>query len=84
MGRPAGTLTGDLTIKDVTRPVTLDVEYLGAVTDPWGGERAAFEATGRIDREDWGLTWNMLLEAGGVVVSKQIDLEFHVELVRHA
>ncbi len=79
-----GTLTGDLTIKDVTRPVTLDVEYLGAVTDPWGGERAAFEATGRIDREDWGLTWNMLLEAGGVVVSKQIDLEFHVELVRHA
>ncbi len=70
-----GVLAGDLTIKGVTR-------YLGAVTDPWGGERAVFEASGRIDREDWGLTWNMVLEAGGVLVSKQIDLEFHVELIR--
>ncbi len=77
-----GVLTGDLTIKDVTRPVTLQVEFLGAVTDPWGGERAVFEASGRIDREDWGLTWNIVLEAGGVVVSKQIELEFHVELIR--
>ncbi len=77
-----GTLTGDLTIKGATRPVTLEVGYLGAVTDPWGGERAVFDATGRIDREDWGLTWNIVLEAGGVVVSKQIDLEFHVELIR--
>lgn len=77
-----GTMTGDLTIKGVTRPVTLDVTYLGAVHDPWGSDRAVFEAHGRIDREAWGLTWNMALEAGGVLVSKDIDLELQLELIR--
>lgn len=80
--RRRGSVTGDLTIKDVTRQLTLEIEYLGHVTDPWGGERAVFEASGRINREDWGLTWNMILETGGVVVSKEIALEFHVELVQ--
>lgn len=78
----SGKLTGELTLKGVTRPVTLDVEYLGAAVDPWGNQRAVFDATGRINREDWGITWNMALEAGGLLVSKEIDLVLHVELVR--
>jgi polyisoprenoid-binding protein YceI/rhodanese-related sulfurtransferase len=78
----AGTVVGELTIRDVTRTVTLEVSFLGAVTDPWDNQRAVFEAHGRIDREDWGLTWNMPLDSGGLLVSKQIDLEFHVELIR--
>lgn len=77
-----GTLAGELTIKDITRPVLLEVELLGALTDPWGGERAVVSARATIDREDWGLTWNMLLEAGGLLVSKQIRLEIEAELVR--
>jgi polyisoprenoid-binding protein YceI len=62
---------GDLTICGVGRPVALEVEYLGATTDPSGGERAIFSASTEINREDWGLTWNMALEAGGVLVSKK-------------
>ena len=80
----AGTMTGDLTIKGVTRPVTLDVSYLGHVVDPWGGERAIVSAAGVINRDDWGLTWNMVLEAGGLLVSKEIHLEIEIELVRQA
>lgn len=67
-----GTVAGDLTIRGITRPVTLSVDYLGAVTDPWGAERAVFSAHATINREEWGLTWNMTLEAGGIVVSKEI------------
>ncbi len=78
----AGTMTGDLTIQGVTHPITLDIAYVGAVRDPWGSDRAVVEAHGRINREDWGLTWNMALEAGGVLVSRDIDLELHVELIR--
>jgi polyisoprenoid-binding protein YceI len=78
----AGSISGELTIKDVTRPVTLDVEYLGRAIDPWGGERTVFSASAVINREQWGLTWNMLLEAGGLLVSKEIRLEIEVELVR--
>jgi polyisoprenoid-binding protein YceI len=73
---------GDLSIKDVTRPVVLDVEYEGTVTDPWGGERIGFTASTEVDREDWGLTWNVALEAGGVVVSRKIKLELEVEAVK--
>jgi polyisoprenoid-binding protein YceI len=79
-----GAIAGQLTIKDITQPVTLDVEYLGHATDPWGGQRAVFSASATINREDWDLTWNMLLEAGGLLVSKEIRLEIEVELVRHA
>ena len=75
------TVTGDLTIRDVTRPVVLDVDYAGAVTDPWGGQRAGFSATTEVDREDWGLTWNMALEAGGLLVSKRIRIEIEIEAV---
>jgi polyisoprenoid-binding protein YceI len=77
----SGTMTGDLTMKSTTRPVTLDVSFEGAATDPWGGQRAVFHATGSLNREDWGLTWNMVLEAGGLLVSKEIRLEIDVELI---
>lgn len=80
----AGTIDGDLTIKGVTRPVRLAMEYLGHVADPWGNDRAVFSASARIDREHWGLTWNVLLEAGGLLVSKEITIEIEVELVRQA
>jgi polyisoprenoid-binding protein YceI len=77
-----GKLGGDLTIKHVTRSVELDVTYLGSVTDPWGNERAIFSATGAVNREDWGVGWNMVLETGGVLVSKDIQLELELELIR--
>lgn len=77
-----GTVTGDLTIKDVTRPVTLDVDYIGHARDPWGNDRAVFSASTAINREDWGLSWNMVLEAGGLLVSKEIRIEIEIELVR--
>jgi polyisoprenoid-binding protein YceI len=77
-----GTLVGELTIKDVTKPVTLDVEYLGFVTDPWGGERAIFSASSALNREDWGIGWNMILETGGALVSKEIQLQLELETIR--
>jgi polyisoprenoid-binding protein YceI len=78
----SGSVIGDLTIKDVTKPVALQVEYLGHVRDPWGGDRAVFSAHATLDREDWALTWNMILDTGGLVVSKEIRLEVEVEAVR--
>ena len=78
------TLTGDLTIKDVTKPVTLDVEFNGVATDPWGNEKAAFEAQGELNRTDWGLTWNANLEKGGVLVSEKIKLVLDVQLAKQA
>ena len=78
------TLTGDLTIKGVTKPVTLDVEFNGTATDPWGNEKAAFEAQGEINRTDWGLTWNANLEKGGVLVSEKIKLVLDVQLAKQA
>ena len=77
-----GTLTGNLAIKDVSRLITLDVDYLGSVRDPWGGDRAVFSARGTLNREDWGLTWNMVLDSGGLLVSKEIRLEIEIEAVR--
>ncbi|MDH4117342.1 MAG: YceI family protein [Acidimicrobiia bacterium] len=75
---------GDLTIREVTRPVTLSLGYDGTVVDPWGNTRAGFTASTTIDREDWGLTWNVPLDAGGVLVSKDIKIEIEVEAVRAA
>ena len=77
-------ISGDLTIHGVTRPVTLKTEYSGQTADPWGGQRAAFSAETRIDREDWGLTWNQALEAGGWLVGKEIKLKIEVEAVLQA
>jgi polyisoprenoid-binding protein YceI len=77
-------LTGDLTIKDVTRPVTLAVEYTGSAKDPFGNLRAGFEATADVNRKDFGLTWNAALEAGGILVSDKVKLEFDVSAIKHA
>ena len=74
-------LTGDLTIKDVTRPVTLDLEYLGSISSPWGDERAGFSATTEVSRKDWGLEWNVMLEGGGVVVGDKVRLHIDAEAV---
>ncbi len=75
-------LTGDLTIKGVTKPVTLEMDYLGVTADPWGNEKAAFTAEGTFNREDWGLNWNVALEAGGWLVSKTFDIEITVQAAR--
>jgi len=74
-------LTGDLTIKDVTKPVTLDLEYLGTISSPWGDQRAGFSATTEVSRKEWGLEWNVALEAGGVVVSDKVRLHIDAEAV---
>ena len=73
---------GELTVRDVTRPVTLDVEFEGGIADPWGNVRAAFSATATIDREDFGLTWNQALEGGGVLVGKTVAIDIEAEAVR--
>ncbi|MGA2036991.1 MAG: YceI family protein [Acidimicrobiales bacterium] len=72
-------VTGDLTIRGTTRPVVLDTEFDGASPTPWGPSAVAFSAVGEIDREDWGLTYNMALETGGVVVGKKVRIELNVE-----
>jgi polyisoprenoid-binding protein YceI len=77
-------LDGELTIKDVTKPVELKVEFEGADKDPYGRDVFGFSATTEIDREDWGLTWNMALESGGVMVSKKIKIEIEGEAIRQA
>lgn len=84
-GGTSWTVTGDLTIRDVTRPVVLDLELDGVVErDPWGLARAAFSGRTEIDREDFGLTWNVALEAGGVLVGKTVRIDFEVEAVLQA
>lgn len=78
------TLEGDLTIGGVTHPVTLDVDYEGAVVDPFGNSRIGFSASTEIDREDWGLTWNVALETGGVLVGKKIVIDLTVSAIKKA
>jgi polyisoprenoid-binding protein YceI len=75
-------VVGDLTIRDVTREVVLDVTSEGRGKDPWGGERSGYSATTKIKRGDFGLTWNMALETGGVVVGDEIKISLDVELVK--
>jgi polyisoprenoid-binding protein YceI len=75
-------LTGDLTIRDVTREITLDVQFEGQTKDPWGGERVGFSAQGKIDRREFGLTWNQLLETGGLAVGNDIKINIEVEAVK--
>jgi polyisoprenoid-binding protein YceI len=75
-------LTGDLTVRGVTREVTWDLEYLGSVQDPWGGTRAGFSATTEVNRKDWGLEWNMALEAGGLLVGEKARLNIEIEAIK--
>jgi polyisoprenoid-binding protein YceI len=77
-------ITGDLTIKDVTRPVTFATELSGPSIDPWGNTRVGLEGSAVVNRKDWGLTWNAALEAGGVLVSEKVTLELEVSAVRSA
>ncbi len=72
-------VTGDFTIRDVTRPLVLDVEFAGVAETPWGQPKAFFTARGEFDREDWGLTWNTPLANGGVLVGKKVQIELDVE-----
>ena len=74
--------TGNLTIRGVTKPVTLDVEFGGVGTNPWGVEVAMFSATTEIDREEFGMTWNQALEAGGVLVGKKITISIEAQVAR--
>jgi polyisoprenoid-binding protein YceI len=75
-------VTGDLTIRGVTHPVTLAVEQTGAGKDPWGNDRLGFSAHGEIHRGEWGLKWNQALEAGGVLVSDKVDIHVEAEVVQ--
>lgn len=78
------TLVGDLTIMGVTKPVELEVEYQGTAQDPFGNTRAGFSAQTVVEREQWGLTWNAALEAGGVLVSKKVTLTLDISAIKQA
>ncbi len=77
-------LTGDITIRDVTKPVELDAEYGGTVVDPWGNTKAGFELSGKLNRKDFNLKWDALTEAGGAVVSDEVKLHLNIELHKQA
>ena len=74
-------LKGNLTIKNVTKPITLSVEYGGLMNDPWGNKKAGFSVTGEINRKDWGMEWNAALEAGGVLVGDKVKILCDVEFL---
>ena len=75
---------GDLTIKGVTRPVTIDFEYTGSAVDPYNNQRVGFEGSVEVNRKDWGLNWNAPLEAGGVLISEKVTLEFELSAIKDA
>jgi polyisoprenoid-binding protein YceI len=75
-------VTGDLTIRGVTKEVTLDAQYEGTGKDPWGGLRAGIRAETKIDRRDWGLVWNQALETGGILVANELRIELEVQAVK--
>ena len=77
-------LIGDLTLRDITRPVELKVEYNGSTKDPWGQERMGFEVSGKINRREYGLKWSAVTEAGGLVVSDEVRLALNVEMIKQA
>ena len=84
LGEERYRLTGQLTIRDVSREIALDVEYGGRGKDPWGNERVGFTAKGSLDRKDFGLKWNQALETGGVLVSDRVELELELQAVKAA
>ena len=79
-----GRIVGDLTIRDMTQQVVLNVEYAGQAKSPWGTVSAGFSATAKINRKDWGLTWNAALETGGVLVGDEITINLELEIVKQA
>jgi polyisoprenoid-binding protein YceI len=80
--RSGYSVDGDLTSRDTTKAVTLEMTFDGIATDPWGNTKAAFTATTSINREDWGLTWNVPLETGGLLVSKDVKIEIEVQAAK--
>jgi polyisoprenoid-binding protein YceI len=81
-GENEGRLHGELTIRNVTKPVVLDVDYAGTAKSPWGTTSAGFSAQTKINRKEWGLNWNVALETGGWLVSDEIKISIDVELVK--
>ncbi|MGP8298903.1 YceI family protein [Streptomyces inhibens] len=77
-------ITGDLTLRDVTKPLSIDLEFNGSATDVYGAERVGFEGSAEILRSDWGLTWNAALETGGVMLSDKVKLSFDISAVKAA
>lgn len=77
-------MTGDLTIKGITQQVTFDLDFSGVSADPWGGTRAGVEATTEINRKDFGLTWNVAIEGGGVLVSEKVKIHLDIQLIQAA
>lgn len=75
-------LKGNLTLRGVTKPVTLDAEFGGIMKDPFGNTKAAFSLTGKINRKDWGLTWNAALETGGMLVSDEVRLAIELQFIK--
>ena len=84
LGNDRYRVTGDLTVRDVTRKIDLDTEFVGWGLDHYGKERATFTASTRVNREDFGLTWNVALEAGGWLVGRDVDLQLEIAVVRRA
>lgn len=82
VGENKGKLYGDLTIRDVTRPVVLDVEYAGMAKSPFGTTSAGFSASTTINRKDWGLVWNVALETGGVLVGEEVKINIELEIIK--
>lgn len=76
------TLEGNLTLHGTTHPVTLDAEFGGTAKDPWGNVKAGFTITGKLNRKDWGLTWNAALETGGVLVSEEVKLAIELQFIK--
>ncbi len=77
-----GVLHGELTLHGATHPVTLELEYNGSVADPWGNQRAGFSATGKLNRKDWGLTYNSALESGGLLIGEEVRISLEIEGIR--
>ncbi|WP_370646083.1 YceI family protein [Brachybacterium sp. ACRRE] len=77
-------VSGDLTIHGITRPMSIPLHFVGVDTDPFGNLRAGFEGTRRIDRRDWGVTWNTPLDSGGLLISDRISLEFEMSLIKQS
>lgn len=75
-------LTGNLTIRGTTKPITFEVEFGGTMVDPWGNTKAGFEINGKINRKEFGLTWNALTESGGMVVSEDVKIHINTELAK--
>jgi len=83
-GEDAYKLAGNLTMHGITKPVTLNAEFLGVNKDPWGQTKVGFEITGKLERKEFGLTWNAALEGGGVLVSDDVKLQINVQLIKQA